>query len=37
MLRKERVDLGRLIRQTAEDYRSILEASGIGLTLQSCR
>ncbi|MGK4006124.1 PAS domain S-box protein [Sorangium sp. So ce1036] len=30
-LRKERCDLAQLVRQTAEDYRSTLEASGIGL------
>ncbi len=36
LLRFERVDLGRLVRQTAEDYRSILEASGIGLQLELC-
>jgi signal transduction histidine kinase/ActR/RegA family two-component response regulator len=36
LLRLERVELGRLVRQTAEDYRSILEASGIGLELELC-
>ena len=36
LLRFERVDLGRLVRQTAEDYRSILEASGIGLHVELC-
>lgn len=33
LLRTEQVELGRLVRQTAEDYRSMLEASGINLTL----
>ncbi|WP_438043186.1 PAS domain S-box protein [Sorangium sp. So ce128] len=32
-LRKERCDLPRLLRQTAEDYRSTLEASGLELRL----
>ncbi|MGK3992513.1 PAS domain S-box protein [Sorangium sp. So ce1024] len=32
-LRKERCDLARLLRQTAEDYRSTLEASGLSLEL----
>jgi signal transduction histidine kinase/CheY-like chemotaxis protein len=36
LLRFERVELGRLVRQTAEDYRSILEASGINLHLELC-
>ena len=35
LLRKERVDLVRIVRQTAEDYRSILEASGIGLRFEA--
>ncbi|WP_437899610.1 PAS domain S-box protein [Sorangium sp. So ce124] len=33
-LRKERCDLSRLVRQTAEDYRSTLEASGLELQLE---
>ncbi|KYF70084.1 hypothetical protein BE15_31960 [Sorangium cellulosum] len=32
-LRKEHCDLTRLLRQTVEDYRSTLEASGLGLSL----
>ncbi|WP_438022104.1 hybrid sensor histidine kinase/response regulator [Sorangium sp. So ce233] len=32
-LHKERCDLSRLLRQTAEDYRSTLEASGLSLDL----
>ncbi|KYF52831.1 hypothetical protein BE08_09810 [Sorangium cellulosum] len=32
-LRKERCDLARLLRETAEDYRSTLEASGLSLEL----
>jgi signal transduction histidine kinase/CheY-like chemotaxis protein len=34
LLRTERVDLGKLVRQTAEDYRSILVGSEIGLDLE---
>jgi PAS domain S-box-containing protein len=34
LLRSERHDLVRLVRQTTEDYRSILEASGIGLQVE---
>ncbi|WP_437489930.1 PAS domain S-box protein [Sorangium sp. So ce1014] len=33
-LRKQRCDLTQLLRQTAEDYRSTLEASGLGLSLE---
>ncbi|WP_437312628.1 PAS domain S-box protein [Sorangium sp. So ce385] len=33
-LRKERCDLARLLRHTAEDYRSTLEASGLRLDLK---
>ncbi|HTN89313.1 MAG TPA: PAS domain S-box protein, partial [Sorangium sp.] len=33
-LRKERCDLARLLRQTVEDYRSTLEASGLSLALE---
>ncbi|WP_437923623.1 PAS domain S-box protein [Sorangium sp. So ce291] len=33
-LRKERCDLSRLLRQTVEDYRSTLEASGLSLDLE---
>ncbi|WP_437817762.1 hybrid sensor histidine kinase/response regulator [Sorangium sp. So ce1078] len=33
-LRKQRCDLAQLLRQTAEDYRSTLEASGLGLSLE---
>ena len=34
LLRTERLDLVRLVRQSAEDYRSILGASGISLDLE---
>ena len=34
LLRTERLDLARLARQTAEDYRSTLEASGVGLQVE---
>ncbi|XXX80382.1 PAS domain S-box protein [Sorangium sp. So ce134] len=33
-LRKQRCDLARLLRQTAEDYQSTLEASGLRLALE---
>ncbi|KYF93689.1 hypothetical protein BE20_08740 [Sorangium cellulosum] len=33
-LRKQRCDLAQLLRQTAEDYRSTLEASGLALALE---
>lgn len=33
LLRKERCDLGRIIRQTAEDYRSVFDASGLELQM----
>ena len=33
LLRVERCDLGRIVRQTAEDYRSLIDASGIRLDL----
>jgi signal transduction histidine kinase/CheY-like chemotaxis protein len=32
-LRRERLDLARLVRQAAEDYRSVLEEAGIRLSL----
>lgn len=34
LLRKERCDLSQIIRQTAEDYRSILETSGLKLDIE---